>query len=103
MNLDFSGYDLVVLCTPIWSGRPACPTRTFLRDAKLDGRKLALMFSNSGSPFDKALEVVKEDLAGRNVEIVEFGGVVTKEANEEQLKQAAEEFGQRLKKFSLPR
>ncbi len=98
MDLDFSGYDLVVLCTPIWAGRPACPTRTFLRDAKLDGRKLAVVFSNSGSPLDKALETVKEDLAGRNIEIVDFGGVVTKETTEAELTQAAHEFAERLEK-----
>jgi len=100
MNLDCSGYDLVVLCTPIWAGRPACPTRTFLRDAKLEGRKLAVMFSNNGGDLEKALEIIKKDLAGRNVEIVGLGSAVTQKTTDEELKQAAQGFAQRLRVLS---
>ena len=39
MNLDFTGADQIVLCTPIWAGRPANPVRTFLQEAKLEGKK----------------------------------------------------------------
>jgi hypothetical protein len=43
MDLDFSSFDAVVLCTPIWARRPTCPTRTFLRDARLEGKRFACM------------------------------------------------------------
>src|SRR5512138_677071 len=45
MQFDFSGYDRLVLCAPIWMRNPACPARTFLRDAQLAGRQVAVMFS----------------------------------------------------------
>lgn len=33
LSVDPSSYDLVLLGTPVWAGRPSCPMRRFLSDA----------------------------------------------------------------------
>ena len=56
MDLDFSSFELVVLCTPIWFGRPACPFRTFLRDARLKGKRLVIVLSTWGDDTRMAIQ-----------------------------------------------
>jgi hypothetical protein len=97
MNLEFRGVDLVVLCSPVWAWKPAPPARTFLREAKLDGRKLAVCFSTGGGPSLRAQERIKQDLAGRKIEITAFGEISTEKADEENLRREARAFAGRLK------
>jgi hypothetical protein len=101
MDLDFTGFERIVLCTPIWAGRPACPARTFLRDARLDGRKVDLLMSTGGGEIDRPVETVKADLARKNATVGATVRVVTsagkRETTDAQLEQAAREFALRLK------
>ncbi len=94
-DLDFSDYDLVVLCTPIWAWKPAPPARTFLRDARLP-RRLAVCFSTGGGPTQRAQEKVLQDLSGRGIEVVAFGEIRTDKAADEQLREEARRFAGRL-------
>jgi hypothetical protein len=96
MDLDFSSFDLVVLCTPIWAGRPANPTRTFLRKARLDGRRIAIAFSTEGGPVEDALRRIRRDLSGRRVELGPHTAIVTKEASDEALRASARRFAEQL-------
>jgi len=96
MDLDFSGFDRVVLCTPVWAGRPACPARTFLRDAKLEGRQLAVLFCVAGSEIDRAIEVVRAAAARKHMELVATERVVTKDTTDEQLESEARAFAGKL-------
>jgi hypothetical protein len=95
MKTDFSNYDLVVLCLPIWAWKPAPPGRTFLNEAKLP-RKLALSFSTGGGPIQRAEEKTRELLQGRDIEIVAVGEINTDKADEEYLKTEAKAFAERL-------
>jgi len=96
MNLDFADADLVVLCTPIWAWKPAPPARTFLRQARLEGKKLAVCFSTTGGPTLRAQEKVKELLKGRRVELVAFGEIPT-DKDDEFLRREARRFAERLR------
>ena len=89
MDMDFAGFDRVVLCAPIWAGKPACPARTFLRDAKLEGKQLAVIFSTATGRTDRAAEAASKDLAGKGVTSVAFGKAVTDKPTDEVLEQAA--------------
>jgi flavodoxin len=95
MKADFSNYDLVVLCTPIWAWKPAPPARTFLSEAKLP-RRLALSFSTGGGPIQRAEEKMRQLLAGRDIEIVAVGEINTDKTDEEYLKTEARAFADRL-------
>lgn len=102
MDLDLSGYDTVVLCTPIWAGKPACPARTFVHDARLEGKRVHVLFSTSGGGIDKALETIGADLARKNATVGVTGQVVTmkfgrKGPPDEELRQAGREFARKLK------
>ena len=97
MDSDFSAFDLVVLCTPIWAWKPAAPARTFLREAKLPAR-LAVCFSTGGGPTQRAQEKLRQDIAGRRVEVVAFGEISTDKATDDALREAARRFAGRLPK-----
>uniref|UniRef100_A0A7C4GGD2 Flavodoxin-like domain-containing protein n=1 Tax=candidate division WOR-3 bacterium TaxID=2052148 RepID=A0A7C4GGD2_UNCW3 len=97
MDLDLGDAELVVLCAPIWAWKPAPPARTFLHEARLEGRRLAVCFSTGGGPTLRAQEKVKEILRGRDVEIVAFGEIPTDKNDDEFLRREARLFAERLK------
>jgi flavodoxin len=102
MDLDLSEYDTVVLCTPIWAGKPACPVRTFVHDARLEGKKVHVLFSTSGGDIDKAVETIGADLARKNATVgltgkLVTGGLCRKGAPDEELRQAGREFARKVK------
>jgi len=97
MDLDFTGVDRIILCTPIWAGRPANPVRTFLQDAKVEGVKLHVLFSTGGGETGPALETVRKLLAGKKVEVALLGAIVTRKKDEAQLRAEAKELARKLK------
>jgi len=99
LDLDLSGCDLIVLHAPIWAWKPAPPARTFLREAKLDGKRLAVCFSTAGGPTQRAQEKVRQLLAGRDIELVAFGEISTDEktVSEDAMLKEARLFAERLR------
>lgn len=97
MNLDFAGVDRVVLCAPIWAGRPANPAQTFLKEAKIEGKRLAVLFATGGGETARALGTIKKCVAGKNVEVGPAGAIVTRGKDEEKLRAEARQFAQTLK------
>ncbi len=60
-RFDSINYDLVLLGTPIWAGTFTPPLRTFLRENKLIGKKVALFACCSGGSAEKCfLQLEKE-------------------------------------------
>jgi flavodoxin len=51
-------YDLIVIGTPVWVGRPSPAIRTYLRKNDLSGKKVALFFTQS-SAKPRAIEKTK--------------------------------------------
>lgn len=96
MDLDFSGCDTVVLLAPVWAGKMACPGRTFLREARLEGKKLAVLFTCGGSGIDGPLKSVRREIGGRPVELVASDIVATDKKSDADLKQAGQRFADRL-------
>jgi len=97
MNLDFAGVDRIVLCAPIWAGKPANPAQAFLREAKLEGKKLAVLFSTGGGGTGPALETIRKYVAGKKVQIGPAAAIVTRGKDEEKLRAEAKELAQKLK------
>lgn len=101
MDLDFSGYDTIVLCMPVWADKPACPARTFLRDARLDGKKVHLLISTGGGEIDKPVAVAAADLAKKNATVGVTARVIAgfgrKYASDGELEQAGREFAAKVK------
>ena len=60
-HFDQSQYDLVILGTPIWAGTFAPPLRTFIRENKLTGKKVALFACCSGGSAEKCFDQLKKE------------------------------------------
>lgn len=88
MDLDFADAELVVLCTPIWAGKPACPTRTFLRDANLKGRRVAVALSTSGHELARAPQAIERALAVQGARVDYVTHTVTQDVPEAELRAA---------------
>ena len=63
LSVDINAYDLVILGTPVWAGSPAPAMVTFLDNAKISGKKLALFCSHGGG-MGKVFDKIKALLPG---------------------------------------
>ena len=61
-NQNLTPYERITLATPIWAGTFAPPLRTFLKQVRLSGKRLALLACGGGSA-EKAFTQLKA-LAG---------------------------------------
>jgi flavodoxin len=59
-NLDPSSYDLVLLGTPVWAGRPSSPMRRFLCDVGHSLHHVAFFCTYGGRGFDSAFGEMRE-------------------------------------------
>jgi flavodoxin len=66
LNRDPDEYDLVFIGTPIWASRMTPAVRSFLLQANLKGKKVALFCTFRGNP-GKTFETMRESLAGNEI------------------------------------
>ncbi len=98
MDVDFTGCGLVVLCSPIWASKPACPVMTFLDAAKLQGTRSALVFSTRGGGVERTVDVMKGILETRGSQVIASESIATRRVPEDILRARAREFALELKK-----
>lgn len=60
-TFDQKQYDLIVLGTPVWAGTVTPPLRTFIRENKSEGKKIALFACCSGGSTAKCFEQMKKE------------------------------------------
>jgi flavodoxin len=65
-RIDLNGYDLIILGTPVWAGSPAPALNTFLEEAKITGKRLALFCCHAGGK-GRALDKLKAALPGNTI------------------------------------
>ncbi len=64
---DLSGFDRVILGTPVWAGKCAAPVWTFLSSGALSGKETAVFtFSGSGKD-EKAIRQIRENAGSLTV------------------------------------
>ena len=51
-TFDPSAYDLIIIGAPVWADSPAPPVKTFLSEAAITGKKVALFVCHAGSKGD---------------------------------------------------
>jgi hypothetical protein len=98
MDFDFTHYGLVVLCAPIWAGKPACHLMTFLDSARLTGTRSALVFTTSGGGVERTVDAMKAILEAHGSQVVASESIVTHRVPEDLLRARAREFALELKK-----
>jgi flavodoxin len=65
-NIDFSSYDLIVLGCPVWAGSPAPAMLSFLKEAHISEKNVAIFVCHLGGK-GKSLEKFKEALTGNTI------------------------------------
>jgi len=66
LDFDLSDYDLIIVGTPVWAASPAPPMQTFLSQAGITGKKMALFVSHAGGQ-GRALERFRNLLPGNTI------------------------------------
>ena len=61
-SIDLSGYDTIIIGTPIWAGSFAPPIRSFVNDYKIVNKKIAIFASHGGGGAAKCFAKLKEAL-----------------------------------------
>lgn len=64
---DLSPFRNIVIGTPVWASRPAPAINTFLRRAKLDGKRIALFACSGGGQAETCLNKMESLLAGNEI------------------------------------
>ena len=62
-TFDPAAYDVIVIGAPVWARAPAPPIQTFISEAGVAGKKIALFVCHAGGP-ENALQQLKALLAG---------------------------------------
>ena len=57
----------IVIGTPVWASRPAPAINTFLRRAKIDGKRIALFACSGGGQAETCLDKMQALLAGNEI------------------------------------
>lgn len=79
-------YDLIVVGTPIWAGRPAPAITTYLKKNDLSGKKVAVFFTQGGKK-PQGIEQTKDLMPNSNCvgEIFLVNPLGNKEESEKQI------------------
>ena len=89
-----TNYDLVIIAQPVWAGNPTPAIRTYLNKNALSGKKVALVFSDSG--LGQAVEKTKA-LMPNSTFIGELALPAKSFANKEEMKKKIAEWCNTLK------
>ena len=65
-TFDSSAYDLIIIGAPVWAGSSAPPVHTFLSQAGIKGKRVALFVCHAGGK-GSSLEKFKALLAGNDI------------------------------------
>ena len=61
-SFDASAYDRIVFGFPVWASNIAPPIRTFVKENRLEGKRIAAFACQGGSGAEKALGKLKAAL-----------------------------------------
>jgi hypothetical protein len=98
MDFDFGRVGTVVLCSPVWASKPACPVMAFIDRANLQGTRTVLVFTTSGGETERIADAMKGILQGHGSRLVASESIVTSRATQEGLRQKARAFALELKR-----
>jgi flavodoxin len=94
-RFDAAAYELIIIGAPVWAAAPAPPVQTFLSEAKISGKKIALFVCHAGGKGN-ALEKFKALLAG-NVIAGETDFLNPSGGNREELRRRIEQWVNAIK------
>lgn len=86
---DPSSYDLVIIGTPVWAGRPSVPIRVYLNKNRNNFKKIAFFCTMGGSSSSKVFSLMEEIAAQTPTACLELR---TKEVKNGMFKEKADAF-----------
>lgn len=63
-SIDLNRYETIFIGTPVWAGSYTPPIKSFIRQYKIQGKRIALFASHGGNGAEKCFEKLKEALHG---------------------------------------
>ncbi|MBW7573817.1 flavodoxin family protein [Caproiciproducens faecalis] len=63
-SIDFNRYETVFIGTPVWAGSYTPPIKSFIRQYKLQGKRIALFACHGGNGAEKCFAKLKAALPG---------------------------------------
>lgn len=67
LDHNLSDYDQLIIASPVWAGTYTPSIGAFLRDNKIQGRRIYLIASSASGSADKMLLKLEDALKGNNV------------------------------------
>ena len=65
-SIDLNRYETIYIGTPVWAGSYTPPIKSFIRQYKLQGKRIALFASHGGNGAEKCFAKLKAALPGNN-------------------------------------
>lgn len=63
-SIDLNQYEMILIGTPVWAGSYTPPVKSFIRQYKIQGKRIALFASHGGGGAEKCFAKLKEALRG---------------------------------------
>lgn len=63
-SIDLSSYETILIGTPVWAGSYTPPIKSFIRQYKIQGKRIALFASHGGGGAEKCFANLKKVLPG---------------------------------------
>ena len=63
-RIDLNRYDTILIGTPVWAGSYTPPIKSFIKQYKIQGKRIALFASHGGNGAEKCFAKLKEALPG---------------------------------------
>lgn len=63
-SIDLNRYETILIGTPVWAGSYTPPIKSFVRQYKIQGKRIALFASHGGGGAEKCFAKLKEALPG---------------------------------------
>lgn len=90
---DLSEYDLLLIGTPVWCGKPATPVNTFMEKCEgLEGMKIATFLTHGGGGSAMTFDKIEDELGPKGGEFVGRLELSSDEIENEVCRKKIEEF-----------
>jgi flavodoxin len=83
---DVTGYNPIIIATPIWLGKLSSPARTFIKQSGLKGKEVYIVLTYNGSLTEEKENALKEGVTSQGINLKELYKVITKEKTDEEIK-----------------
>ena len=67
---DTTGYDEIIIGSPVWCGKISCPINTVLSKTDFQGKKVSFVLYAGGGEAPKAEEKIRKTFNGANIVVL---------------------------------